>query len=63
MTQTTFFVYIALYIYGFSLMIWALFFDRNPTKKTRIASLLGLTVLSLTLFYFFYVILTIGITP
>lgn len=61
MDFTTLMVYIAMYIYGFSLTIWAIFFDKNPTKRSRNGAIIGLTVLILTLFYFFYVLLTIGV--
>ena len=56
MDVTTFIVYIAMYIYGFSLMIWAIFFDKRPTKKSIAVSKFGLAVLICTLFYFFYVL-------
>ncbi|MBA2368556.1 MAG: hypothetical protein H0V82_05990 [Candidatus Protochlamydia sp.] len=62
MDRTTFFFYVIMYVYGFSLMIWAAFYDKAPTKKTKNASFIGLFVLGLTLIYFFYVLLTIGIT-
>lgn len=61
MDITTLLIYIAMYIYGFSLTIWALFFDKRPTKTTRMASLLGLVGLSLTVVYVVYVLWTIGI--
>lgn len=61
MDITTFFIYLAMYIYGFSLTIWAIFYDKKPTKTTLNASIFGLIVLILTLFYFFYVLLTRGI--
>lgn len=56
MDLKTFLFFVAMYIYGFSLMIWAIFFDKRPTKKSVLASKIGLVVLSLTLFYFFYVL-------
>lgn len=62
MDTTTLFVYIAMYIYGFSLMIWTLFWDKHPTKTSRYASILGLTVLILSVFYVIYVLWTVGIT-
>jgi hypothetical protein len=62
MDLKTLLIYIAMYIYGFSLTIWAIFFDKNPTKKTRYGALFGLIGLILTLFYFFYVLWTIGLT-
>lgn len=61
MDITTFIVYLVMYVYGFSLIIWALFFDKTPTKRTRYGALFGLIGLILTLFYFFYVLGTIGI--
>lgn len=62
MDRTTFFVYIAMYVYGFSLMIWAIFFDKRPTKKTYYGAIFGLIGLLLTLIYFFYAIWKFGIT-
>ncbi len=62
MSTYTFFIYIAMYIYGFTLTIWAIFFDKHPTKKTLYGATFGLIVLILTLFYFIYVLWTIGIT-
>ncbi len=63
MDFNTFLIYIALYVYGFSLMVWTLFFDKRPTKKTQLAAKFGLIALILTLFYFFYVLGTIGLIP
>jgi hypothetical protein len=62
MDTKTFLIYVAMYMYGFSLMIWALFFDKYPTKTTLKGAKFGLIALSLTLLYFLYVLLTIGIT-
>ena len=56
MDNTTFYIFIAMYLYGFPLMIWAIFFDKHPTKKSLKVSKFGLAVLTLTLFYFFYVL-------
>ncbi|WP_068469567.1 hypothetical protein [Candidatus Protochlamydia phocaeensis] len=61
MSIPTLLFFIAMYIYGFCLMIWAIFFDKHPTKTTVNASIFGLIVLTCTLFYFFYVLITIGI--
>jgi len=61
MDFTTFIIYIIMYIYGFGLMIWAVFLDKQPTKKTRRFAIFGLIALILTLFYFFYVLITIGL--
>lgn len=61
MDLKTFFVYLAMYAYGFTLTIWAAFFDKRPTKKSRRAAKIGLGLLILTLVYFFYVLGTIGI--
>ena len=61
MDLTTLIIYIALYIYGFSLMLWAIFFDKRPTKKTYYGAITGLAGLVLTLFYFFYVLWAFGI--
>lgn len=61
MDRTTFFLYLAMYVYGFALMIWALFYDKNPTKKSLKASKIGMICLLATLLYFFYVLIFIGI--
>lgn len=61
MSITVFWIYIAMYIYGFSLMIWAIFFDKHPTKTSLRAAKWGLTGLIITLFYFFYTLLSTGI--
>lgn len=61
MDKTTFFIYIAMYLYGFSMMIWAIFFDKHPTKRSIRASKIGIGALIVTLFYFFYVIIALGI--
>lgn len=42
-------------------MLWALFLDKIPTSKTKRAALWGLAGLLLTLVYFIYVLVTIGI--
>lgn len=57
----TFFIYLAMYAYGFSLMTWAIFFDKRPTKKSKNAAKIGLGCLILTLFYFGYILITQGI--
>ncbi|CAF22735.1 unnamed protein product [Candidatus Protochlamydia amoebophila UWE25] len=62
MDIATFYIYIAMYVYGFSLMLWAIFFDKRPTKRTRNGAIFGIFALICTLFYFFYVLATIGIT-
>lgn len=62
MDTKTFIIYIVMYIYGFSLMIWAIFFDKRPTKKTRNGAIIGLIALILTVFYFIYVLWTVGLT-
>ncbi len=51
MDVNTFLIYIAMYIYGFSLMVWAIFFDKRPTKKTLIGAKLGLIGLTLTVIH------------
>lgn len=61
MSITLFWIYIAMYIYGFGLTIWALFFDKTPTDKSRKAAKWGLIGLILTLFYFIFVIWAFGI--
>lgn len=61
MSTTTFWVYIAMYIYGFSLTLWSIFFDKHPTQTSLKVGKFGLFALALTLFYFIYVIWTYGI--
>lgn len=56
MDRTTFWIYVAMYLYGFPLMIWAAYFDKHPTQTSLKASKIGLIVLSLTLIYFAYAI-------
>lgn len=51
-----------MYLYGFGLTLWAIFFDKKPTKKSYYAGVFGFLALILTLFYFIYVLWTIGIT-
>lgn len=57
----TFLIYIAMYIYGFSLTIWAVFFDKHPTKRSRNGAIVGLIGLILTVFYFIYALWTRGL--
>ena len=57
----TLMIYIAMYLYGFGLIIWALFFDKRPTKRSRNGALFGLIALSLTVIYVIYVLWTFGI--
>ncbi len=61
MDRTTFLIFLGMYIYGFSLTLWAMFFDKHPTKKSVKVSTFGLIGLILTLFYFFYVLYMGGI--
>lgn len=61
MDLTTFIIYVIMYIYGFSLTIWAIFFDKSPTKKTYYGAIIGFIGLILTLFYFFYVLWFYGL--
>lgn len=61
MDVQTFVIYIVMYLYGFSLTIWAIFFDKHPTKKSRNGAILGLIGLILTVFYFVYVLTTYGL--
>lgn len=56
MDITTFWIYLAMYLYGFPLMIWAIYFDKHPTRKSLLAAKIGLAILLLTLIYFFYVL-------
>ena len=52
MDRTTFWIYIAMYLYGFPLLIWAAYFDKNPSKTSLKASKIGLLILFFTLIYF-----------
>lgn len=61
MDKTTFMIYIALYVYGFSLTIWAIFFDKHPTEKSRRGAIFGLIALLLTVIYVIYVLWTYGL--
>jgi len=56
MDRNTLYLFLAMYIYGFSLTIWAIWFDKHPTKTSVRVSIFALIVLILTLFYFFYAI-------
>jgi hypothetical protein len=62
MDTSTLMIYLAMYIYGFSLTIWAIFFDKRPTKRSRNGAIFGLIALILTVFYFVYILWTIGLT-
>lgn len=62
MDLSTLLIYIGMYIYGFSLTIWAIFFDKRPTKRSRNGAIIGLVALSLTVFYVVYVLSTVGLT-
>jgi hypothetical protein len=57
----TFFIYIVMYLYGFSLTIWAIFFDKRPTKISRNGAIIGLIALLLTVIYFVYVLWRFGL--
>jgi hypothetical protein len=61
MDVNTLIIYIVMYIYGFSLMIWAIFFDKRPTKRSRNGAIAGLIALILTVFYVIYVLWTAGL--
>lgn len=61
MDTTTFMIYIALYVYGFSLTLWAIFFDKHPTKKSRNGAIVGFIALIFTVFYVIYVLWTFGL--
>lgn len=62
MSLATLLLFLGMYAYGFTLMIWAIFFDKRPTKLSVNASIFGLIVLIATVFYTAYVLWTIGIT-
>lgn len=61
MDVQTLIIYIVMYVYGFSLMIWAIFFDKRSTKRSRNGAIFGLIALILTIFYVIYVLWTIGL--
>jgi hypothetical protein len=61
MDVSTLMIYIAMYIYGFGLTIWAIFFDKHPTKRSRNGAIFGLIALILTVFYVIYVLWTVGL--
>ncbi len=61
MEMTTLLVYIAMYLYGFPLMLWSIFYDKNPTKLSRNFAIFGLTVLISTVIYLIYVLVTAGL--
>lgn len=52
MDLKTFLFFLAMYIYGFSLMVWAIFIDKHPTKTSRNAAIAGLVIMLLTLVYY-----------
>lgn len=54
MSLTTLLIFIAMYIWGFSLTIWAIFFDKYPTKTSRYASIFALCALIASLLYFLF---------
>lgn len=62
MDVTTFWIYIVMYVYGFSLTLWAIFLDKHPTSRTLKGAKFGLTGLIITLFYFAYVLWKFGLT-
>jgi len=62
MDKKTLLIFLAMYAYGFTLMIWAIFFHKQRTKTTITAAAIGLAVLIATVFYTVYVLWAIGIT-
>lgn len=56
------FTFLGLYAYGFPLMIWALYFDKHPSRLSLRASKYGLIVLAASLIYFFSILWFFGIT-
>lgn len=52
MDLTTLIIFLVMYAYGFSLMIWAAYYDKRPTKLSVKAAKVGLVVLILTVIYF-----------
>lgn len=61
MELTALMIYIAMYLYGFPLMIWTIFYDKHPTELSRRAAIFGLIVLLLTVAYLIYVLATQGL--
>jgi len=61
MDKATLLLYLAMYIYGFSLTIWAIFYHKYRTNTTRNVAIGGLIGLILTVFYVIYALVTIGI--
>jgi hypothetical protein len=61
MDVTTILFFLGMYVYGFSLMIWAVFFDKHPSRISVKASIVGLVVLTCTVFYFIYILATVGV--
>ncbi len=62
MSITTLVIYAIMYIYGFSLMLWTIFWDKRPTRLSRNAGITGLLALLVTLAYTIYTLWTVGIT-
>lgn len=54
MDFVTLIVFLVLYAYGFSLMIWAAYFDKRPSKLSVKAAKIGLVVLICTVLYFLF---------
>ena len=54
MDNPTLLFFVALYVWGFTLTIWAIFIDKHPTKKTINVSKFALAVLLGSLVYFYF---------
>lgn len=61
MDVKTIIIFAVMYVYGFSLMIWAIYFDKHPTKTSVYASIFGIIVLIASMFYCAYKLWTVGI--
>lgn len=61
MDVQTIVIFSIMYIYGFTLMIWAIYFDKHPTKLSVNASIFGIIVLIASIFYCAYKLWTVGI--
>ncbi len=58
MDMTTLMIFLCMYLYGFSLTLWAIFIDKHPTKLSVKAAKWGLCGLLLTVLYFIFTFAT-----
>jgi drug/metabolite transporter (DMT)-like permease len=54
MDKTTLIIFLCMYVYGFSLTLWAIFLDKRPTPKSLKAAKWGLFGLLLTVAYYLF---------